>query len=135
MKKTFQIPCSTNYLKDARAFFNEALDEIQLDETSQNAIVLAVDEVCANIIIHSKCKDSQLIKLSFEIKGENLIFEIRDNGGQTFDINAYRGPDLDEIVDSKRKGGFGILLVKKIMDKIEVKSSNGTNICRLYKSI
>ena len=135
MKKTFQIPCSTNYLKDARAFFNEALNEVELDETTQNAIILAVDEVCANIIIHSKCKESQFIKLSLEVKSGKLIFEIMDHGARNFDINTYEGPELDEIIESKRKGGVGILLVKKIMDKIEMKSSNGINVCRLYKSI
>ncbi len=135
MKKTFQIPCSTNYLKDARGFFNEALSDVGLDETTQNAIILAVDEVCANIIIHSKCKESQFIKLSLEVKNGKLIFEIMDHGARNFDINTYEGPELDEIIESKRKGGVGILLVKKIMDKIEMKSSNGTNICRLYKSI
>jgi len=135
MKRSFQIPCSTNYLKDARAFFNDVLNEVGLDDTNQNAIILAVDEVCANIIIHSKCKESQQINLSIEVKDGKLIFEITDKGKHGFDINTYEGPDLDEIIETKRKGGIGILLVKKIMDKIEMFSSNGINICRLYKSI
>ncbi len=33
----------------------------------------------------------------------------------------------------KRKGGLGIILVKKIMDEIEFESENGTNTCRLIK--
>lgn len=135
MKQTFQIPCSTNYLKDAREFFNNVLNGVGLDETTQNAIILAVDEVCANIIIHSKCDESQKIKLSVDVKDRQLLFEITDKGKHGFDINTYEGPDLDEIIETKRKGGVGILLVKKIMDKIEMFSSDGSNICRLYKSI
>jgi len=135
MKKTFQIPCSTNCLKDARVFFNDVLNGVGLDETDQSAIVLAVDEVCANIIIHSKCKESQHIKLSVEVKNGKLIFEITDKGQHSFNINDYRAPDLDEIIETKRKGGVGILLVKKIMDKIEMFTTNGNNVCRMYKTI
>ena len=135
MKKIFQIPCSTNYLKDAREFFNNVLNGVGLDETTQNAIILAVDEVCANIIIHSKCDKSQKIDLSIEVNEGQLLFEITDKGKHSFDINTYEGPDLDEIIETKRKGGVGILLVKKIMDKIEMISSDGLNVCRLYKNI
>jgi serine/threonine-protein kinase RsbW len=135
MKKSFQIPCSTKYLKDLRSFVIGVLQEIELDDTSQNAIVLAVDEVCANIIIHSECNEGQSIALSIELSDHLLVFEITDHGKHSFDINSYQGPDLDEIIETKRKGGVGILLVKKIMDRIEVKTTNGSNICRLYKSI
>ncbi len=135
MKRSFHIPCSTCHLKEARSFLNEVLGEVGLNETDQNAIVLAVDEVCANIIIHSECNSDEKIELNVEWKEHNLIFEIIHKGQTSFDINAYTGPELDEIIRSKRKGGVGILLVKKIMDKIEIFSSNGTNICRLYKSI
>ena len=120
MKRSFQIPCNTSHLKDARNFLNKVLKNTGLNETDQNAIVLAVDEVCANIIIHSECDNKQIIELNVERKGKKLIFEIIDQGISTFDINAYSGPELDEIIQSKRKGGVGILLVKKIMDKIEI---------------
>jgi serine/threonine-protein kinase RsbW len=135
MKRSFQIPCNTSHLKDARNFLNKVLKKTGLNETDQNAIVLAVDEVCANIIIHSECDNKHIIELNVEWKGNKLIFEIIDQGISTFDINAYTGPELDEIIQSKRKGGVGILLVKKIMDKIEIFTSNGSNICRLYKTI
>jgi serine/threonine-protein kinase RsbW len=37
------------------------------------------------------------------------------------------------VIKSKRKGGLGIILVKRIMDKIEFESIQNKNICRLYK--
>lgn len=135
MKLAFEIPCSTSNLKDLRRFVSKVLSSTSLDETNQNAIVLAVDEVCANIIIHSKCKKSQHIKLNIDVEKDHLMFEIRDQGKYHFNINEYQGPDLDEIIETRRKGGVGILLVKKIMDKIEMLSENGTNICRLYKTL
>jgi serine/threonine-protein kinase RsbW len=38
------------------------------------------------------------------------------------------------VIGEKRKGGIGILLVKKIMDEIEFESKNGENTCRLIKN-
>ena len=133
MKHRFEIPCNTDHLRDARRFLNEVLNQYDLGSVDQNALVLAVDEICANIIIHSKIKSDEVIALSVEYKDDKLIFEIVDTGKNKFDINSYDSPELDEIIKSKKKGGIGIILVKKIMDKIEVSSANGRNVCRLYK--
>jgi serine/threonine-protein kinase RsbW len=46
----------------------------------------------------------------------------------------YEVPDLKKVIEEKRKGGIGILLVKKIMDEIEFESKNGKNTCRLIKN-
>jgi serine/threonine-protein kinase RsbW len=63
-----------------------------------------------------------------------LIFEIIDDGN-TFDINQFAEPELDNLVHEKRKGGLGIRLVKSIMDKIEYQKRSGKNVCRLIKQI
>lgn len=61
-----------------------------------------------------------------------MIFEISDQG-EAFNILTYEVPDLRKVMIEKRKGGLGIILVKKIMDEIEFESKNGTNVCRLIK--
>jgi len=137
MKHHFHIPCNTKYLKDARRFLNDVLNQYNLKDLDQNEIVLAVDEVCANVIIHSSNNDpQQTIELNVDHSDDKLIFEIIDsNGSSDFDINKYTGPAIDEIIKTRKKGGVGIMLVKKIMDKIEMTKSKGRNICRLYKNI
>ncbi|HAZ24758.1 MAG TPA: anti-sigma factor, partial [Algoriphagus sp.] len=37
------------------------------------------------------------------------------------------------VISEKRKGGLGIILVRKIMDEIEFESDRGINTCRLIK--
>ena len=137
MKHHFHIPCNTKYLKDARRFLNDVLNQYNLKDLDQNEIVLAVDEVCANVIIHSSNNDpQQTIELNVDHSDDKLIFEIIDsNGSSDFDINKYTVPEIDEIIKTRKKGGVGIMLVKKIMDKIEMTKSKGRNICRLYKNI
>ena len=64
---------------------------------------------------------------------KGVIFEITDQG-EAFNLLDYDAPELKQVVEEKRKGGLGIILVKKIMDEIEFESKNGKNICRLIKN-
>jgi len=95
--------------------------------------MLAVEEVCANLIIHSHdCNGEDYINLEVKEYPEKIIFEIKDQG-KAFNILDYEIPDLIKVKGEKRKGGLGIILVKKIMDEIEFESASGVNTCRLIK--
>lgn len=131
-----KISCSTNRLLEIRQFISEVLEAHNYPEIESHKLILAVDEVCANLIIHSNdCNPASQIELSVDFrKNDAIIFEIADKG-VSFDMNKYQEPELKELVSTKRKGGLGLMLVKRIMDKIEFKSEKNTNICRLVKLI
>ncbi len=74
------------------------------------------------------------LELTINFSDGAVEFVIVDKG-LGFDINQYKEPKLDEIVTSKRKGGLGLMLVKRIMDKIEFSTEKNHNICRLVKNI
>ena len=135
MRSSYQIPCGIDHLKDLRDFLGKVLRNLDLGDIDRNALILAVDEVCANIIIHSNCKESEFIDMNVIYEENMLMFEIIDKSIKSFDINSYHEPEIEEIIKSKKKGGVGLMLVKRIMDKIEVDNSKGHNICRLYKSL
>jgi serine/threonine-protein kinase RsbW len=105
-------------------------------EVTLNEIVLALDEMCSNLMIHSHhCDPDHLLELTIitQPKG-SLVFEIVDDG-TVFDINAFQEPTLDNLITVKRKGGLGIRLVKSIMNNIEYFTREGRNVCRLTKSV
>jgi serine/threonine-protein kinase RsbW len=100
-----------------------------------NQIVLAVDEICANLIIHANHEDpSKYITLSINKEKEFLKFEITDNG-VAFKRSEYKEPDIQENIKTGKKGGVGIALVNRIMDKVEFLSNGNKNACLLYKRI
>ena len=118
-----------------RSFLSAILKPIGLSEIVQNQLILAVEEVCANLIIHSHgCNPNDSIRLRVTDDPQKIIFEIFDFG-EGFNILEYEAPDLSKVIKEKRKGGLGILLVKKIMDKIEFESKNSQNVCRLVKQL
>jgi len=119
-----------------RSFLSQVLEKKAVPELEAHKMILAVDEICANLIIHSNlCDPTKKIEVlvDFEVKGK-IIFIIKDSG-ISFDFNQYKEPEMSEIISSKRKGGVGLILVKRIMDKIEFSTNKNYNICRLTKII
>lgn len=130
-----KLYCDTQKLAGLRDFLNNTLQQTNLNEIEIHQLVLAVEEVCANMIIHShSCDPDTYINLKTEITNNAVIFEIKDMG-KGFNLLEYQEPELDEVVKAKRKGGLGIMLVKKIMDKIEFESNGFKNTCRLIKEL
>lgn len=118
-----------------RKFVTEVLQKHHVSELETNMMVLAVDEVCANIIIHGHPGETAYdVKLMIHIKKEGVWFEIVDKG-EAFNILKYNEPVLDDLVKNKQKGGMGIMLVKKIMDEIDFQHSKNQNTLRLYKRV
>lgn len=135
MIHTLKLYCDIKRLAELRSFLDSILQKSGLTDIEQHQVILAVEEVCSNLIIHSHdCNPVEFIDLEVYL-GETLLkFEIRDFGAG-FNILEYQEPEISHVVKSKRKGGLGIILVKRIMDKIEFETKNNINICRLYKNL
>lgn len=136
MSYNIQVSCCTGELQTIRDFVYDKLKKHALSDVVLNQLILAVDEICANLIIHShKCNPKHSIELAISVKecGE-ITFEIYDQG-KGFDFPAYREPCIKDIIKKRKKGGVGLLLVKRIMDRIEYEYSDETqrNIYRLQK--
>lgn len=136
MKYSLTISCNKSNLAKVRHFVAEVLQKNHFKEIDAHKLVLAVDEICANLIIHSNnCNPTRKIDVVVDLNPtEQIIFVIKDKG-ISFDISSYAEPTMDEIISSKRKGGVGLMLVKRIMDKIEFSTEKNYNICRLTKRL
>lgn len=128
-----KLYCDTGRLVELRDFLQGILLGTTMSEVEQHQVILAVEEVAANLIIHSHdCNPKEFIEIDVSRDKKLLKIEIIDSG-EKFNILEYQEPDITEVIKSKRKGGLGIILVKRIMDKIEFETFQNKNICRLYK--
>ena len=136
MKYKYDIGCSLDNLLGARDFIRKSLKPHVQSDVTLNEIVLAIDEMCSNLMIHAHhCDPEHMLELTISTKDKDqLVFEIEDDG-TVFDINSFNEPELDNLIHIKRKGGLGIRLVKTIMDKIEYETRDGKNVCRLTKKV
>ncbi len=135
MSDRLTIGCTKKELVKIRQFTSYALEQQNIPDLQVHKLVLAVDEVCANLIIHANnCDPINKIEFKIEFKPTQIIFTFRDNGVE-FDINKHNSPSMKELVSSRRQGGLGLILVKRIMDKIEFSTEKNHNICRLIKTV
>ena len=133
MSSILTIGCRKEELVRVRQFTSDMLEERKVPDLQAHKLVLAVDEVCANLIIHANnCNPDSNIEFKVEFKPKQIIFTFKDKG-VGFDINEYESPSMEELVSTRRQGGLGLLLVKRIMDKIEFSTEKNHNICRLIK--
>ena len=136
MNSRYRIGCSLENLKGVRDFVRKSLRSSVESDVILNEIILALDEMCSNLMIHAHhCNPNHFMELSIDIpqKGK-LVFEISDDG-EMFDINRFNEPALDNLVQEKRKGGLGIRLVKSIMDDVQYLTLDGRFVCRLSKQL
>ncbi|WP_375579227.1 ATP-binding protein [Marivirga tractuosa] len=133
MKFNLKVYCEKTRLKDIREFITEKLKAYVHDDLEINQMVLAVDEICANLIIHSNyCNANEVINLEVFVEKDGVTFEISDEG-EKFDVNNYKEPSIQEVVQTKKKGGIGLMLVRRIMDKVEFIHKEQKNTCILHK--
>ena len=136
MKYKYKVGCSIENLKGVRDFIRTSLKNHGIADLIISEIVLALDEMCSNLMIHSHhCNADEMFEINIYVENNKpLVFELIDDG-TVFDINQFSEPALNNIIHEKRKGGMGIRLVKSIMDKIEYDKHRGRNVCRLTKTL
>ena len=136
MKNALRITCSRGNLKAVRDFVAASLLDRNLSNLQLNQIILAVDEVVANLIIHANGEDeSQHLDLAIDIDDHLFAIEIFDNAATYYKPSTYHEPDLSEFIRLGKRGGVGMTLVNRIMDRVEFTSNGSQNVCRLYKRL
>jgi serine/threonine-protein kinase RsbW len=136
MSYQYNISCSLENLKGMRDFIRKSLRGHVASDVQLNEIILALDEMCSNLMIHAhQCNPDHHLEMRIDVPQQGkVVFEIMDDG-EMFDINRFHEPDLGNLIHEKRKGGLGIRLVKSIMDEVQYTTRGGRNVCRLSKKV
>jgi len=93
---------------------------------------LAVYEACTNIVEHAYSNASGRIEVTITLISTPtcLVIDLVDYGAG-FDISAVPMPDLDE----PQVHGYGLFLVRELMDEVVYQPEAGRNLWRLVKSL
>lgn len=95
-------------------------------------ISLAVDEAVTNVIKHSyqNSEDRELTIEYFPLPEGLKIRIVYTGTPPKFSANEI---DLPQMIKTKRKGGLGVELMRRIMDSVDYQTVNGINTCELVK--
>ena len=133
-QRSKRILSRTDNLLEVREFVGGAARAFGFTDEDAANIVLAVDEACTNIIKHAyQYATDKEIEVSVVAKNRSFEIRIFDNG-RSFDPTTIRQPDLKEHIGHRKRGGLGVYLMKKLMDKVEYNFHRGKrNEVRLIK--
>ncbi len=92
---------------------------------------MAVVEACINALEHSRAADRE-IYVTFQVLGdrdeEMLRITVRDTG-VGFSPDAIEEPSMDAKIKAHRKRGWGLKIIRGLMDEVEIHSgSEGTTV-------
>ena len=136
MKSALRIACSRQHLQQVRDFVRGYLSSRELPEITVNQVVLAVDEVVANFIIHANGEDeNQFLDLTLTFDNQDLNVEIADHGDTIYLPAPHQNPDLRDYIRQGRKGGMGMTLVNRLMDRVEFFTRGNHTVCHLSKHL
>jgi len=136
MKHRFSIPCQKSNLKKVRAFIKRYLAPLKIDRQTAHLIVLAIDEACANAIIHgNNCNDLKKIQIDLNYSNEELEVEIYDVGPAYPREAASSKIDWENTIEKKDKGGMGLIIMNQIMDGVEFFNRDELYVCKLNKKL
>lgn len=129
-----RILSRTESLVEVRKFVDGAARKFGFPEEDIANIILAVDEACTNIIKHAyQYAVDQEIEIIIFPSTRSFEIRIYDNG-KSFDPSLIRPPELKDHLGHKRRGGLGVYLMKRLMDKVEYNFIPGEkNEVRLVK--
>ena len=134
MRINYTTPCSTDKLSDIRSFVRSQLTAIHLSEKDRYELILAIDEACANAIIHgNQCDCSRNLELELEIKMDKIRVDIYDVGNYHPNESNWRKRTINDDIRDRKKGGLGLRLIHNIMDKVLYYNKGQVTVCSLMK--
>jgi serine/threonine-protein kinase RsbW len=98
-------------------------------------INLVLEEAFTNVINHAY-KDAEVhdIEITLEIISNLLKITLKDDGEQ-YDPTLAASPDISKPAEEREIGGLGILLIKKMMDKVTYQRQGIFNVLQMEKII
>lgn len=134
-RKTF--PATNSAIPKFRDFLFDTIKIRNLPEFLCDDILLCCDEAATNVVMHSY-KDTKLSNPTFDcgikFTEDKIIIMIQDKG-MFFDRSKVPPPSLEANLKGERRGGFGVFLVEKLMDKVTYSHENGINTVIIEKKL
>lgn len=118
-------------LSRVRDFVVDSAKSLSVPRATFDDLRLAVDEAVTNIITHGYGGPGE-IELELVADGADLIVRLRDQA-PSFDPAHAPAADLKLPGERDSPGGFGVYLMKSVMDEIRYQSTDTGNELTMIK--
>ncbi len=130
------LPAAVENIEAVTGFVEQELEKCGCPVKTKMQIVVAVDEISANIAMYAYAPGSGDMTVCFGYNETDGMAEVMfTDRGIPFNPLEKEDPDVGLPAEKRKIGGLGIFLVKKTMDDITYRRENGTNILCIRKKI
>ena len=105
-----------------------------MHQTRVEAASVAIVEACLNAMEHGG--GEMIVRLASEDSGErpSLIIEVEDTGAG-FDPTTSRNNAVTRVLGCASKRGWGLTLIRELMDEVQIQSKPGKTLVRMRKYV
>ena len=98
----------------------------------KNQLEVAVDEIMSNIVYYAYGKEKGRASLRIDRDDQGILITVTDRG-IPYNPLEKEDPDVTLSAEERGIGGYGIFIVKKVMDELKYEYADGKNILRMRK--
>ncbi len=114
----------------AEAFLN-GIDFLAERSDVRYALQLIISEACSNVIRHAYPDRAEgILRLDIWTDRNEIAIEVTDYG-RGFDPEELPQPDLDQA----HEGGYGVFLIKEVVDEFDYRQTDQGNTMRCVKRL
>ncbi len=130
------LPAEHKHLNVIGACLNailERVDQVTDKDMLAYNLELALHETCTNIVEHAYSEQEGRIRVAMSVIANpqrQLIVDLHDTGS-SFNLSDTEDPNLD----GAQVHGYGLFLMRQLLDEVVYRSGDASNHWRLVKNI
>jgi anti-sigma regulatory factor (Ser/Thr protein kinase) len=110
------------------------LSKAKADPSLAFDCLVAITEACTNALLHGHSVDDPAPEILWEVDGAAARFYIQDYSTQQWSKTSHPSRDAEAELE-QRIGGYGLDLMRGLMDEVDIQMGpEGTTVC-LVKSL
>jgi serine/threonine-protein kinase RsbW len=129
-----RLPSRLGYERVAMDAASSLANRMGFDGERISALKTAVSEAVTNAIEHGNQRDEAMkVVVLLSVRGDELVVSVTDQGNIGINQESLtRVPRIEETFDKSDKGGWGIWLIRELMDEVEfTRNPSGGNQVRM----
>ena len=130
---SLRVAADVAQLATIRAFVERQAHALGVDASEIYDLILAVNEVATNIVVHGYRSQPGMIEIELWRRGDAIEIRLRDQA-RLFDPTRVPMPDLTLPLHKRPLGGMGVHVTRQIMDTMRYRvTPEGGNELTLVK--